>query len=540
MFLRHVLFLGCIVVSTLEFAAQQHQQKTVFDQVCSCVVGGPASKVKTIAMNPVTNAFVTFVQGVKVAFCWNVQGEQQFVIKPDEGEQIGNTIQWSPDGRFLAMVADGRSQFSLTILNTEGKRVARHECARPIRTITWSLDARYIALSFLDGIDEVFDREKGQLVQADEQASKPGFFVGQNADGSYIFSSQGRITLIDADSAKALLRSMSREVYEGSCLISATQCVGWAQGVGGLIDVFEKEEVALPQLAWEPGPRKMITWKASTTKQIDPLHRILVSPCGRFLATEKKNNTVEILDVTTLNTVVSSAHMGELGSSIWSKQGNYLLARPSLYEVAIINLRTNKVVRIQTEKVIDRQSAVVVEARAGFVSAQCSPDERFVVTRDSDNQVKIWDIERNVKDADCLQTVPRITTFSWSANGENPLLVLGSVNDKRLATVTVYSTVLPVQRAPAVHAPATQDLHHANNTVPDTVVPPTVVPVITPTAQAHVAAPVPAKPNDWANWLWTTVRKPHVRNTLLACVGVALLFGGYRRWWKKHQLPLVI
>lgn len=529
MFLRRLLCFGCIVVPTLGFAAQQQQQKVVLDQVCSRVVGGEGSEVQTIALNPVTNGFVTFVQGAKLAFCWDAQGGQQFVIQPDVGEQIGDVIQWSPDGQFLAVVASGQGLFSLTVLNAQGEQVARHECARPIRAITWSSDARYIALSFLGGIDEVFDREKGHLVQADEQASKPGLFVGQNADGSYLFSSQGKITKIEADSARALFEVMAG-AYDLICWPSSTRCV-CVQSSTGKIECFEKHEQELPRLAWVQEIRKTITWQSCVCKQTDPLNRISVSPCGRFLATEKKNSAVvEVLDVTTLNTVISSAHMGD-SRLVWSKQGNYLLARPSVHEVSIINIRANNVIRIQTEKVIDRQSAVVVEERAAFVSAQCSPDEHFVVTRDTDNQVKIWDIERGV----CLQTMPRVTTLSWSADRANSRLAIGSVNEKQLATVTVYSVALPVQRAPAIHAPAehapaVQEIHHANDVVPDV-----VVPVIAP-----IAAPVPAKPNDWANWLWTTMRKPHIRNTLLACVGVAVVFGGYYRWWKKHRLPLVI
>ena len=230
------------------------------------------------ALNPLTSAFAFSANAGLYFF-----EPPDFPRKPETDTSVWPTdsylcIEWSPDGRHLAVGTEQRAVYLLhgdTL--AEEARFLGH--SKPVTDVTWSLDGAYLASSSEDGTVRLWDPSSGATIAvlATDARNPP---IGFLPDGSgLLYRSDGELRLWDLSTdVAATLEGHSFFIYylsfssDGALLASATleheaqsevrvwdpvaneEVLATSAPLNGLCFANEDAWLVRTYAAWAPGP----------------------------------------------------------------------------------------------------------------------------------------------------------------------------------------------------------------------------------------------------------------------------------------------
>ncbi len=304
-------------------------------------------------------------------------------------------LRWSPDGNYLALVnydpdlsiyGSSISIWDVTtgeiIFSFEGER------ANQIRTIEWSPDGQFIA-SFDDNFNvRIWDMESGEMFQSlnmrDYWANLIYAFLWR---GSLAWKSDGSELLIAGDNHIGIWEANTnslREDFQGKIVVGAT----WSPDNEELALVTETGEIDI----FDAGTFDLIHRLPPVTRQI-----IFADSTAQYLAWQPNeeniatfhneyhaaSNVILIQEVnnTSQDPYVLEGHTGEIESIVWSPDGS-LLASASVDQT----VRIWNGVTLQTVTILEGHSDIVT-------SLSWSPDGNMLASGSWDGTTRIWQVK---------------------------------------------------------------------------------------------------------------------------------------------------
>jgi WD40 repeat protein len=319
-----------------------------------------SGSVESVGWNRDGQRFATGSDDGKVTV-WDVEKGKDLITMQSHNLQT-NSVTWSPDGTRLA--ADGfELDFSVEVWNAAtGKELLSISSRRPILSLAWSPDGRYLATGSDDKTVRVSGAERGEELLTLNGHSGEVTSVAWNPDGK-------RLVTASSDNTVKVWDVGVREEFP-------------AVGHG-----------YVTSMAWSPDSKRLATgsriWDADTGKELLTLSghsgevtSVAWSPEGKRLVTGSEDKTAKLWDADTGKELLTlSGHSGEVTSVAWSAEGKRLATGSWDSTAKIWDADTGK------------ELLTLNGHRAVVGSVAWSPDGKRLATGSRDSTGKIWDAD---------------------------------------------------------------------------------------------------------------------------------------------------